>query len=191
MIRPSRTLPSKLKGNASEFAKSVQDLERQLKAAVATNSSLNLLVDLLDLTCNAEDPQDTSKGINALHGIFVSIIAKGNLSIKNTDDSKIVRAWIWDRLNSYADFLTSLLADREKTLQVRLGIYKRCVRFELISWTDIYPADLVLAAKASLSLAHQICNTESFPVSHSHLQENCFRPSDLPSIQTSFVPHSR
>ena len=117
---PLRSLPPlKPKKTSSETTKSIQDLEKRLKAAITANSSLNPLVDLLGLACNVEHPQETSKAIHALHGIFSAIIVNGKLSINGADDTKIVRSWICDRLNLFIEFLTSLLADEEKILRVR------------------------------------------------------------------------
>jgi len=115
---PSPTKKRKLQDD-SGFARSVEQLEDQLTLAVAQNSSLNPLADLLDLTLTASDPQHTSKAIYALYRVFVVIVTNGNLLGRGKDEAtKVVKSWIWERLNEYVDFLGSLLKDEEKFLRV-------------------------------------------------------------------------
>lgn len=105
---------------------SVQNLEGQLTAAVNAKSSLNALVDLLDIAGAAEDAVLCSKAIFASYRVFVLIINSGMLSVSHGGDSetKTVRMWIQEKLNSYVDLLLGLLQDNESTLRV-------CLSFEI------------------------------------------------------------
>ncbi|KAJ7645611.1 CBF/Mak21 family-domain-containing protein [Mycena polygramma] len=122
MTRPAPSLPPPSKKRKiqkdSELVKSIQRLEEQLTAAVAANTSLNPLADLLELAFNASDAQDTSKAIYALYRVAVVIITSGKLANGGDDAAKVVKAWIWDKLNSYVDFLCGLLKDEEKLLRI-------------------------------------------------------------------------
>ncbi|KAJ6584689.1 CBF/Mak21 family-domain-containing protein [Mycena capillaripes] len=122
MTRPAPSLPPPSKKRRiqkdSEFAKSIQRLEEQLTSAAAANASLNPLADLLDLAFTASDAQDTSKAIYALYRVFVILITGGKLGTGGDDAAKVVKAWIWDKLNSYVDFLCGLLKDEEKLLRI-------------------------------------------------------------------------
>jgi len=80
---------------------------------------LNPPADPLALAQKVEDPHDTSKAIYALYRVFVVIITNGKLGIGGDETAKIVKAWIWDRLQIYVDFLGGLLQDDEKFLRVR------------------------------------------------------------------------
>ncbi|KAJ6619540.1 CBF/Mak21 family-domain-containing protein [Mycena sp. CBHHK59/15] len=102
----------------SGFEKSVQQLEEKLTSVATANTSLNPLADLLELAFSASDAQDTSKAIYALYRVFVIVISGGKLSPGGDADAKVVKAWIWDRLNSYVDFLCGLLKDEEKSLRI-------------------------------------------------------------------------
>ncbi|KAJ7714208.1 hypothetical protein B0H16DRAFT_1742790 [Mycena metata] len=102
----------------SEFTKSIQRLEEQLTSAAAANTSLNPLADLLELAFAADDAQDTSKAIYALYRVFIILITGGKLNPGVDEATKVVKAWIWDRLNSYVDFLCGLLKDEEKLLRI-------------------------------------------------------------------------
>lgn len=133
MTRPAPSLPPPSKKRKiqkeSEFAKSIQRLETQLTAAAANHSSLNSLADLSELAFNAADAQDTSKAIYSLYRVFVILISGGKLGPGGDGATKVVKAWIWDRLNSYVDFLCGLLKDEEKLLRVNkhfICIRRRC-----------------------------------------------------------------
>ncbi|KAF7296464.1 Ribosome biogenesis protein Noc4 [Mycena chlorophos] len=101
----------------SDLVKSVQTLEKELTAAAAANASLNPLADLLELALSAEEAQETSKAMYSLYRVFVVIISGGKLNAGGDEAAKIVRAWIWERLNAYVDFLCGLLKDEEKILR--------------------------------------------------------------------------
>ncbi|KAJ7857769.1 CBF/Mak21 family-domain-containing protein [Mycena leptocephala] len=122
MTRPAPSLPPPSKKRRiqkeSGFSKSIQELEEQITAAAAANSSLNPLVDLLNLAFTTDDAQDTSKTIYSLYRVFVIIISGGKLGSSGDDAAKVVKAWIWDKLNSYVDFLCGLLKDEEKLLRI-------------------------------------------------------------------------
>ncbi|KAJ7695707.1 CBF/Mak21 family-domain-containing protein [Mycena rosella] len=122
MTRPVPSLPPPSKKRKiqkdSEFIKSIERLEEQLTAAAAANASLNPLANLLDLAFTAGDPQDTSKAIYALYRVFVVLVSAGKLGPGGEEAAKVVKAWIWDRLNSYVDFLCGLLKDDEKPLRI-------------------------------------------------------------------------
>lgn len=107
---------------------SIQDLEQQLTRALEANSSLNPLADLLDTTCSCKDPQEVSKGIYALYRVLVLAIGKGKLSAAGDDTVKAVKAWLWERMNTYVDYLCGLLKDDEKILRVRGDVHP-----------DVYP----------------------------------------------------
>jgi U3 small nucleolar RNA-associated protein 19 len=109
----------KRKINKVDNAQSIKQLEDKITDAVANNTSLNPLVDLLTLTQNIENPQDTSKAIYALYRVFVVIIANGKLEPGGDEPAKVVKAWIWERLQTYVDYLGGLLQDDEKFLRVR------------------------------------------------------------------------
>ncbi|KAF5350257.1 hypothetical protein D9758_007810 [Tetrapyrgos nigripes] len=118
---PVRSLPppaKRRKVEQSAIAHSIQEHEEQLTAAVSKNTSLNALADLVDLAQETVDPQDISKAIYALYRVFVIIITSGKLSLGGDESTKVVKAWIWERLNIYVDLLASLLQDEEKALRV-------------------------------------------------------------------------
>lgn len=103
------------------LAANITILEQQLVAAVSSNASLNPLADLLDLTLTAKTAPDTSKGIYSLYRVLVTVITSGKLNASGTEEAKVVKAWLWERMNSYVVFLSGLLKDEEKTLRVREG----------------------------------------------------------------------
>lgn len=110
--------PSKKRKTTKDFVSRVKQLEEELTYAIAKNASLNSLADLLALAYDAEDPHDTSKAVYALYRVFVIIISNNKLGISGDEAAKVVKAWIWDRLQAYVDFLGSLLQDDEKFLRV-------------------------------------------------------------------------
>ncbi|PPQ70930.1 hypothetical protein CVT26_014191 [Gymnopilus dilepis] len=107
----------KRKTSKDDHATKAKLLEEELTNAVAKNTSLNPLADLLSLAYDAEDPHDTSKAIYALYRVFVIIISNNKLAVNGDEAAKVVKAWIWERLQSYVDFLGSLLQDDEKFLR--------------------------------------------------------------------------
>jgi U3 small nucleolar RNA-associated protein 19 len=103
----------------TSYSLSIKRLEDDLHDSVTKNDSLNSLADLLELAYTVEDPHDTSKAIYALYRVFVVIISNNKLEFGGDEAAKVVKAWIWERLQSYVDFLGSLLQDEEKFLRVR------------------------------------------------------------------------
>jgi U3 small nucleolar RNA-associated protein 19 len=122
MPAPVRSLPPPSKkrklNQESGLTHSVVQLEAELTSAVSKNASLNPLADLLDLTLKSKGPKDTSKAIYALYRVFVLIITNDKLGLGGDDAARIVKTWLWERLNTYVDYLGGLLKDEEKTLRV-------------------------------------------------------------------------
>ncbi|KAF8155473.1 CBF/Mak21 family-domain-containing protein [Crassisporium funariophilum] len=115
-----RSLPpptKRRKINKDTYAQQIKNLEDELTAAVVQNASLNPLADLLSLAHNAADPHDTSKAIYALYRVFVVTISNNKLGFGGDEAAVVVKAWIWERLQSYVDFLGGLLQDDEKFLR--------------------------------------------------------------------------
>lgn len=101
----------------------IQRLEKLLLDAVAEGTSLNPLVDLLDVAVIAEDPHLLFKCIYSLYRVFASIIDIGMLV--PTPDTKVVRTWVWEKLNIFTDMLVGLMSDSEKSLRVSVSQYSR------------------------------------------------------------------
>lgn len=97
----------------------IKDLELQITAAVANNASLNHLSDLLNIARNVSDAKDTSKAIYSLYRVFVVIVSSNKLAPGGGDAAKVVRKWVWERLDAYVNLLLGLLQDEEATLRVR------------------------------------------------------------------------
>ncbi|KAI0362811.1 ribosome biogenesis protein Noc4 [Trametes cingulata] len=103
---------------ADDAVRTIQDLEKQLTAAIASGSSLNPLADLLEIALNSETAAQLSKAIYALYRVFVIILSRGLLSGPDaSDEAKAVRTWLVDRLHSFVDLLSGLLKDDEPTLK--------------------------------------------------------------------------
>lgn len=155
MTRPAPSLPPPSKKRKiqkeSEFVKSTQRLEEQLTSAAAANTSLNPLADLLDLAFTAGDAQDTSKAIYALYRVFVVIITGGKLGAGGDEAAKVVKAWLWDRLNSYVDFLCGLLKDEEKLLRVFASFAVLVSTYGTLH-PDFVLADLIFPSKTSIDI---------------------------------------
>ena len=98
---------------------SIKQLEDDLHDSITKNESLNSLADLLELAYTVDDPHDTSKAIYALYRVFVVIISNNKLEFGGNETARVVKSWIWERFQSYVDFLGSLLQDEEKFLRVR------------------------------------------------------------------------
>lgn len=103
----------------------IQRLEKLLLDAVAEGTSLNPLVDLLDATTIAEDPHLLFKCIYSLYRIFASIIDIGMLVPTPDSGTKVVRTWVWEKLNIFTDMLVGLMSDSEKSLRVSVSQYSR------------------------------------------------------------------
>ena len=114
---PPPTKRRKTQKDASR-SQSIKRLEDDLHDSATKNDSLNSLADLLELAYTVDDPHDTSKAIYALYRVFVVIISNNKLDLGGDEAAKVVKAWIWERFQSYVDFLGSLLQDEEKFLRV-------------------------------------------------------------------------
>ncbi|KAM6503710.1 CBF/Mak21 family domain containing protein [Amanita muscaria] len=114
---PPPTKKRKLQDDAG-LATSIKHLEDGLTQALSNNTSLNALADLVDLALTAKDPQNTSKVVYALYRVFVLIINDGRLGLGVDDAGKVVKAWLWQRLNTYVEFLGGLMQDEEKALRI-------------------------------------------------------------------------
>ncbi|KAF9528714.1 CBF/Mak21 family-domain-containing protein [Crepidotus variabilis] len=101
-----------------DTAQKIKQFEANLTKAAIDQGPLNLLVDLLLLTTEAEDPHDTSKGIYSLYRVFVTIITSGKLGVGEDESSRAVKAWILEKLQTFVDFLGGLLQDQEKFLRI-------------------------------------------------------------------------
>ena len=116
---PASSLPppkkrQKTKGNETV----IKDLELQITAAVVNNASLNPLSDLLDIAQNVSDAKDMSKAVYSLYRMFTVIVSSNKLAPGGGDAAKIVRKWVWERLDAYVNLLLGLLQDEEPTLRV-------------------------------------------------------------------------
>lgn len=105
-----------------------KQLEADLADAISENGSLNSLADLVALTKRCESAEDTSKAIYALYRVSVLLATGGRLFGDAEESQKLVRAWIWEQLNTYVDILTGLLKDEEKSLRVRYN-FVSCFTF--------------------------------------------------------------
>jgi hypothetical protein len=105
----------------------VQTLERQLTEALSSASSLNALVDLLDVLCAAESPSDASVAGYALYRVFSQIFTADKWGAwTGSREGKEVRAWVWERFSTYQRYLGGLLKDEEGLLRVRALCLSSC-----------------------------------------------------------------
>ncbi|KAG6899085.1 hypothetical protein C0993_001032 [Termitomyces sp. T159_Od127] len=122
MPGPLRSLPPPSKKRKirddPQSLRSIERLEADLTEAIATNTSLNPIADLLDLTLKNKEASVTAKAIYALYRVFVLVISADKLGLSGDEAAKLVKTWLWDRLNTYVDFLGGLLKDQEKTLRM-------------------------------------------------------------------------
>ncbi|KAF6748121.1 hypothetical protein DFP72DRAFT_1146703, partial [Ephemerocybe angulata] len=126
MPAPLRSLPPQTKkrklAHTSSVVSEIKQLEDELSSAIKSNASLNKVADLLELIVGprgeALQPQELSKGIYSLYRVFTLVIASGKLSIQGEGAAKAVKAWLWERLNGYTDFLVLLMKDEEKVIRV-------------------------------------------------------------------------
>jgi U3 small nucleolar RNA-associated protein 19 len=120
---PSLPPAKKRKVSAEQYGGLVhiQRLEKLLLNAVAEGTSFNPLVDLLDAAMIAEDPHLLFKCIYSLYRIFASIIDTGMLVPTPDSGAKVVRTWVWEKLNIFTDMLVGLMSDSEKSLRVSVS----------------------------------------------------------------------
>jgi U3 small nucleolar RNA-associated protein 19 len=105
--------------------KQIESLEATINTSLAEGGSLNCLVDLLDLARSSSDAAILHKALYALYRSCVSVAAssKINLSKCSTEESKLVRTWLLERVGEYTDLLCGLMADEEKALRVSTSLY--------------------------------------------------------------------
>jgi U3 small nucleolar RNA-associated protein 19 len=141
--------------NHPDFNGLVRVLEKQLTEAATANSPLNALADLLDLLYSAQDPQDTSKAIYALYRVLVTVIMSGKLGLNGGDENtKVVQAWIRDKLDGYVDFLAGLLKDEERFLRVGPNVSPVPLRPDCIL-AGVCSPDIIFSTEAPLSCLQQ------------------------------------
>jgi hypothetical protein len=153
---------------------------------VTKNGSLNSLADLLGLAYTVEDPHDTSKAIYALYRVFVVIISNKKLDLSGDEAAKVVKAWIWERFQSYIDFLGSLLQDEEKFLRVSDVPYCQYVRLKLFL-LDFITADYVFFAKTSFVVLYEVFPNFSATISFFSFPKNCVSSSPLSTVSPKLV----
>ncbi|KAG1754382.1 CBF/Mak21 family-domain-containing protein [Suillus lakei] len=115
---PVRSLPPPTKRRKTAVeSTSIKFLEAQLTSAVAENGTLNPLADLLMLAYGSSDTKEMSKAVYSIYRVFVLIISRGMLVHGGDDAAKLVRKWIWEKLESYVELLVGLLQDEEPALR--------------------------------------------------------------------------
>jgi U3 small nucleolar RNA-associated protein 19 len=131
-IMPASSLPPPAKRRKTKGDTGcLKNLELDVTAAALGNTSLNPLSDLVNLALEASDAKEMSKAIYSLYRVFVVIISNDKLAPGSGDAAKVVRKWIWERLESYVELLVGLLQDEEGALRVNL-IYSICIHSKLI-----------------------------------------------------------
>ncbi|RXW24236.1 hypothetical protein EST38_g1601 [Candolleomyces aberdarensis] len=150
----------------------IKNLEDTLASSVKANTSLNKLADLVDLVVKQQEPQVVSKGIYALYRTFTLIISTGKLSISGDDAVKAVKAWLWERLHAYTDFLVGLLKDEEKVLRTWFSVHDDIRWFflrESVPALEKAPKKFQLSAsKNLLSILEKL---STFPTEQAELNE--------------------
>lgn len=115
---PVRSLPPPTKRRKTAVeSNSFKSIEAQLSLAVAENGTLNPLADLLVLAYGSSDAREMSKAVYSIYRVFVLIISRGMLAHGGDDAAKLVRKWIWEKLDSYVELLVGLLQDEEPALR--------------------------------------------------------------------------
>ena len=117
-----RKTPSGAEVGEDQTIQDIKALENQLSNAISESGSLNKLANLLQLTVNASDAGHVLKAIYALYRLFVTLVTKGMMNSKGPEEAeevKAVRAWLWEHMNRYVEFLGGLLQDDEAILRVR------------------------------------------------------------------------
>ncbi|QRV75921.1 hypothetical protein RhiJN_03936 [Ceratobasidium sp. AG-Ba] len=121
MPTPSSLPPPKKRklSSSDDTLKRIESLESSLAQSLLSGGSLNAFVDLLELARSTTDAAVLHKIIYALYRSTVSIAASPKLDASKcrTEESKLVRTWLLDRVNEYIDLLCGLMADEEKGLR--------------------------------------------------------------------------
>ncbi|CAE6480274.1 unnamed protein product [Rhizoctonia solani] len=120
-MSPSSLPPQKKRKLASgdSKVKELEGIEANINKSLAEGGSLNCLVDLLDIARSSSDPAFLHKVLYSLYRSCVSIAAspKINLSKCQTEESKVVRTWLLERIGEFTDLLCGLMTDEEKALR--------------------------------------------------------------------------
>ncbi|KAH9067840.1 ribosome biogenesis protein Noc4 [Lactarius vividus] len=95
----------------------IKELEDNLTASISSSASLNPLADLISLTVSLHNPQSVLKAVYACYRLFVLLISKGCLENSTSEQEKLVRVWVLERLDEYVQFLTGLFQDEEPLLR--------------------------------------------------------------------------
>lgn len=83
-------------------------------------SSLNQIVDLLHVVSSVDDASLALKTSYTLYRLFIPAIQRiFTPSIDEDSEKKVVRAWLLDKLDRFADVLCGFLKDEESILRVR------------------------------------------------------------------------
>jgi len=173
--------PTKRRKTAVQIT-SIKSLEAQLTSAVADNGSLNPLADLLALAHSTSDAREISKTIYSIYRVFVLIISRGMLVHGGDDAAKLVRKWIWEKLDSFVKLLVGLLQDDEPSLRVRIiRLISTCI---LTSMLEIISGDPFFAFEAPLNLINQVLPVRTTAISPFTLQAHSTRASAVPSISS-------
>lgn len=98
----------------------IHTLEKSLTAAIESESSLNALADLLRLCPTLSSPPLASQAIFALYRVFSLTTRTPVFSIRSGQSKhrKVVRAWLWEKLQAFVDLLCTYLNDDVKLLRV-------------------------------------------------------------------------
>lgn len=144
IIMPASSLPPPTKRRKTkQNADIVKELEAEITTAVTNNTSLNSLLDLLNLSQEISLAADLSKIIYSLYRIFIVIISSEKLSPGGSDAAKQVRKWIWERLDTFVELLVGLLQDEEPMLRVCFGfsctplLHSRMVRNLRLTYSSL------------------------------------------------------
>jgi len=111
----------------------IKGLENKLTEAISSNASLNSLADLISLAASLHEPRLVLKAIYACYRVFVLLVSKGCLENSTDEETKVVRTWIFERLDEIVRFLCGLLQDEESLLRVCLPSTRRHIILTLSS----------------------------------------------------------
>ncbi|KLO13713.1 CBF-domain-containing protein [Schizopora paradoxa] len=102
-------------------------LEKLVEDALASNTSLNPIADLLLIASDTEGEDEVVvKAIFALYRIFVQIARKNLLVTTEKQDTEteedkaqrsVIRSWISGKLDAFSELLCSLLKDEDKSIR--------------------------------------------------------------------------
>ena len=166
----------------------IASLEKELIAAVSSKASLNRLADLVDLAYHSSDAQVLLKAVYALYRVFVVVISNNLLlNVAGSDESRAVRTWLQEKLNSFVSLLTSLLKDENSILKVRLAFHTRylCSTFSYHATVEFSVENIDVAAKTSFDIRQQSTELKQHPtatVPHVSFPSNCSGTITMPSF---------